>query len=139
MTGFEKRWHEVLGAGKLLPTLRSMRSGEYLSFVGACQRAKTFEELPEEPKQVLLNLEAELAAPLDVDSVWSVAGNIVEERAFGPVGEASRRGTRLFRAGAKVYLASLRHCWSVQDPEPPAHESLEVVGRHRGSGRWLLA
>ncbi len=39
--------------------------------------------------------------------VWCIVGNIVPSRPFGPGGEETRHGTRLFKPNAKVYLARL--------------------------------
>jgi hypothetical protein len=37
--------------------------------------------------------------------VWSMTANIVEQRPYGPDGEQTRRGVKLFAGGAKVYIA----------------------------------
>jgi hypothetical protein len=37
--------------------------------------------------------------------VWSITANVVEERPYGPDGEQTRRGVKLFPGGAKVYVA----------------------------------
>jgi hypothetical protein len=61
--------------------------------------------------------------------VWCVVGNIVAERPYGPGGAEVRAGTAHFAPGAKVY------CF------PPlwgdGYENIRVVGRHRGSHRWV--
>jgi len=74
------------------------------------------------------------------ESVWSVAGNIVEERPYGPGGSETRRGTRLFRPGAKIYLATLRNAWVYGDLNTsPPEEAIQVVGQHRKSRSWLVS
>ncbi|AMV38649.1 hypothetical protein [Planctomyces sp. SH-PL62] len=56
---------------------------------------------------------------------WCLAGNIVEERRYGPLGAETRRGTRLFAPGAKVYCL------------PFEYDRLFAFGRHRKSGRFI--
>ena len=74
------------------------------------------------------------------ESVWAVAGNVIGERAYGPGSEDTRSGTRLFRAGAKIYLASLRHAWVFsQEPINPPDEAIQVIGQHRTSRSWLMS
>ncbi|MBY0456975.1 MAG: TIGR02996 domain-containing protein, partial [Gemmataceae bacterium] len=68
--------------------------------------------------------------------VWCLAGNVVPERAFGPGGAETRRGTRLFKPNAKVYLASTRHSYAILTP-PAYPEAVRVVGRHRKSVDWI--
>lgn len=62
-----------------------------------------------------------------VQPVWCLVGNIVEERPFGHGGEETRRGTKHFSPGTKVY------CF------PPlwgdGYERVKVIGKHRGSRR----
>ncbi len=58
---------------------------------------------------------------------WCLVGNVHTARLAGSDAAVEiSRGTKIFRAGAKVYLAGCYHC------VPP----LEVVGRSRG-GRWV--
>ncbi|MBN9120135.1 MAG: TIGR02996 domain-containing protein [Planctomycetes bacterium] len=74
--------------------------------------------------------------------VWCFAGNVVEARPYGPGGAETRRGTRLFKPNAKVYLASLRHAYLLlAGPSTPAHryETVRVVGRHRKSVDWIAS
>jgi hypothetical protein len=64
------------------------------------------------------------AAPL----TWALVANVNPSRPSGPGGAIIKRGTRIFPAGAKVYLSGHHHCI------PP----VAVVGRSRG-GRWVNA
>ena len=58
-----------------------------------------------------------------------IVGNIVEERPYGPGGQERRRGTKHFRAGAKVY------CF------PPlwgdGYRKVKVIGHHRKSNKLV--
>jgi hypothetical protein len=69
-----------------------------------------------------------LDAPTEPSPIWCLVANVVEERTVGP-GEIKERGTRLFRAGAKVY------CY------PPlwgdGYENIRVIGHHRASKRLI--
>lgn len=65
-----------------------------------------------------------------VKPVWGLAANIVEERLYGPGGSLSSRGTKHFKPGAKVYVVSFY--WG------GAGEVCTVVGRHRGSHRFVI-
>lgn len=62
------------------------------------------------------------------NQIWCIVANVVAER---PVGEdkVSRKGTKHFSAGAKVY------CY------PPlwgdGYEHIKVIGRHRGSRKLV--
>ena len=71
-------------------------------------------------------------------SVWGIAGNMIEERLYGPGGAEVRYGTRLFRAGAKVYLGTLDNAGAIVDPEDD-YENILVVGQHRNSRDWIMA
>ncbi len=64
----------------------------------------------------------------DTKPFWCVAANIVQERFYGPSGTLSSRGTKHFKPGAKVYVVSFYLGGS---------ETLVVVGRHRGSHRYV--
>ncbi len=79
----------------------------------------------------------EASPPGQADSTWVIAGNIVEERPYGPGGSEIRRGTRLFRPGAKVYLDSLERSYNVCRQYP--YENVKVVGQHRKSRAWILS
>jgi hypothetical protein len=71
-----------------------------------------------------------------IDRVLVLAGNIKEERPYGPGGEETRRGTRQLRAGAKVYLSQLKGSWAVLHSNDSL-ESIRVVGQHRLSRCWI--
>lgn len=60
---------------------------------------------------------------------WCIAANIVQERFYGPDGTLSSRGTKHFSAGAKVHVVNVY--------TGMGGESLTVVGRHRGSHRYV--
>lgn len=76
--------------------------------------------------------------PAEYPSVWGVAGNIIVERPYGVGGRNKKHGTRLFRAGAKVYLGDLQHAWVLFEPGL-GHERLQVIGQHRASRDWILS
>ncbi|WUJ74668.1 hypothetical protein OG809_15670 [Kribbella soli] len=64
-------------------------------------------------------------------AVWCIVANVVEERPYGPGGEETRRGLKIFPAGAKLYV-----------PDGfggMGWETVEVVGRGRGSARYVAA
>lgn len=63
------------------------------------------------------------------DPAWCVAANVVMERAYGPGGAETRRGTRHFAPGAKVFVYAF--FWGM------AGESVTVMGRHRKSHRFI--
>ncbi len=63
------------------------------------------------------------------ETAWCVAANVVMEREYGPGGAEKRSGTKHFPAGSKVYLLS--HFWGM------GGERVTVVGRHRGSHRYV--
>lgn len=68
--------------------------------------------------------------------VWCVVGNVVDTRpATGT--ELPLRGTRLFRPNAKVYLATRSHWYAILDPNRYGFLSIEVVGQHRQSRKWI--
>jgi hypothetical protein len=61
-------------------------------------------------------------------SVWCVVANVREQRPYGEGGRETRRGTKHFAPGTRVY------CY------PPlwgdGYEKIKAVGRHRGSRRY---
>ena len=61
--------------------------------------------------------------------VWCLVANIVENRPYGPQGETTRRGTKHFAAGAKIY------CFPVEWGD--GYEQIRVIGRQRGSHRFV--
>jgi len=63
------------------------------------------------------------------EPVWCVTANIVQERPYGPGGAETRRGTKHFTAGAKVYCVLF--FWN------GPLTSVDVVGHHRGSHRFV--
>jgi hypothetical protein len=65
----------------------------------------------------------------EFDPVWCAVANVVMERDYGPGGMEKRPGTKHFPAGAKVYI--LHHFWGM------GGEQVTVVGRHRGSHRYV--
>jgi hypothetical protein len=75
-----------------------------------------------------------LLRPVDtletVGPVWCAVGTIVSSRPYGPGGQEHRGGTKHFAPGAKVYYTGI-HLVGV-DPL-----SIEVVGRHRASHRFV--
>lgn len=70
-------------------------------------------------------------------SVWCVVGNIIDDHAFGPGGEETRSGTRLFRPNAKVYLASQKDSYAIFNERDAKCWSVEVIGQHRKSRQWI--
>lgn len=71
--------------------------------------------------------------------VWCLVGNIVSEHSTGSGGKVTRRGTRLFRSDAKIYLADTRDCWALLSTDPGRVASVVVVGQHRKSRKWILS
>ena len=65
----------------------------------------------------------------EAETAWCVAANIIMERKYGPGGAETRSGTKHFPAGSKVYILS--HFWGM------GGERVTVVGRHRGSHRYV--
>ncbi|GAB3638000.1 hypothetical protein GCM10027422_35900 [Hymenobacter arcticus] len=62
------------------------------------------------------------------ESYWTAVGNILRERPYGPGGAETRRGTRHFAPGAKVYII---------DWYAGMCERIVVVGLHRSSKRMI--
>ena len=73
-------------------------------------------------------MEQPAAAP-NPEPIWCVVANVAEETGRGPGGREIGRGTKHFPPGAKVYCS------------PPlwgdGYERIRVVGRHRGSHRYV--
>lgn len=65
----------------------------------------------------------------DAPSIWCVVANVTQETAHGPGGADKRRGTRHFAPGARLYC--FPSLWG------DGYESIQVVGRHRGSHRYV--
>jgi hypothetical protein len=72
--------------------------------------------------------EADVAA--QVRPVWCIVANVVDERPYGPGGAERRRGLKLFRPGAKVYV--------VDGFNGMGYETLTVVGQVRKSSRFSI-
>ncbi len=62
-------------------------------------------------------------------SQWCLVGNIVEERPYGEGGVETKRGTKHFSPGTKVYC--LPSSWG------DGYEKIRVIGRHRGSREFV--
>jgi uncharacterized protein (TIGR02996 family) len=69
--------------------------------------------------------------------VWCISGNIVESRPFGPGGAETRRGTRLFRGNAKIYLADTQWAYTLFNDPPGEWDRVRVISRHRKSLKWI--
>jgi hypothetical protein len=61
--------------------------------------------------------------------IWCPVANMTSERPYGPGGQITKRGSKHFAAGAKLYFRQVMN----RDGDP----QLEVVGRHRGSHRYV--
>lgn len=61
---------------------------------------------------------------------WCAVANVVEDRPYGPGGVEIRHGSRHFAPDAKVYL--VMGYWGM------GGENVTVVGRHRGSRRFVM-
>ncbi len=99
---------------------------------------------------------ADAQATAEPRSMVAITGNIIrDERPPGPDGK-TLHGTRLFRPGAKVYLATLHRSWPVAPDlgDPPSDASdpsawrarqlkeygrdpVIILAQHRKSRRWL--
>jgi hypothetical protein len=64
----------------------------------------------------------------ELPSQWCLVGNIVEERPYGEGGTETKRGTKHFSPGTKVYC--LPSHWG------DGYEKIRVIGRHRGSRQF---
>ena len=62
--------------------------------------------------------------------VWCIAANVVQQRPYGPGGQQTRRGIRLFGPGAKV--------WVPDGYGGMGYETVVVVGRTRHSPRYAV-
>lgn len=62
------------------------------------------------------------------EPVWGVVANIVQEHPFGPGGLETRRGTKHYSAGAKVYC--IHFFWD------GPRTRVQVTGLHRGSRHY---
>ena len=67
----------------------------------------------------------------EAPAVWCIVANVAEERPYGPGGAETRRGLKIFSAGAKLYV-----------PDGfggMGWETVDVVGRGRGAARYVAA
>ncbi|UYQ65083.1 hypothetical protein [Streptomyces peucetius] len=60
---------------------------------------------------------------------WIVAANVVLWRRYGPLGQELRPGTKAYKGGSKVFVASAH--------VGMGHEQLTTIGRGRHTGRWI--
>ncbi|MFC7280163.1 hypothetical protein ACFQS1_39915 [Paractinoplanes rhizophilus] len=70
---------------------------------------------------------AQPAVPADVQPIWCIVANVVDERPYGPGGLEQRSGLRLFRGRAKVFV-----------PDGYAgmgYETVRVIGHIRHGSR----
>src|SRR5262245_49222531 len=65
----------------------------------------------------------------EISPIWCMVGNIVGERPYGPGGQERRRGTKHFRANAKVYC--LPPLWE------DGYRKIKVIGHHRKSNKLV--
>jgi hypothetical protein len=63
------------------------------------------------------------------EPVWAIRASVIQERSYGPGGLETRRGTKHFAPGAKVYCAYI--LW-----DGPL-TSVGVIGHHRGSHQYV--
>lgn len=66
---------------------------------------------------------------MEQESVLVVRAKVVEDRPFGHGGTETRKGTKHFRPGAKVYVI---------DGYRGTCETVTVIGHHRSSGRFAV-
>jgi hypothetical protein len=71
------------------------------------------------------------ASATQVEPLWGVAANIVEERLYGKGGLETKRGTRKFHGGAKVYMVGA--FWGM------GGEKVVVVGHFRGKNPYITS
>ena len=64
--------------------------------------------------------------------VWCLVANMTHSRPAGQGGAETKRGSKHFPPGAKLYF---RHMMGWEDPADLPR--VEVVGRHRGSHRYV--
>ena len=65
-----------------------------------------------------------------VGPVWCPVANMASERPYGPAGRETKRGTKHFAVGAKLYCFPSR--WGAGD------EKIQVIGRHRATHRYII-
>jgi len=64
-----------------------------------------------------------------VGPVWCPVANMVRERPYGPGGRETRRGSKHFAPGAKLYCFPA--LWG------DGYEQIQVIGRHRATHRYV--
>lgn len=64
-----------------------------------------------------------------VGPIWCPVANMKAERPYGPGGKETKRGSRHFAPGAKVYCDYYQ--WG------DGYDQIQVVGHHRGSHRYV--
>ena len=64
-----------------------------------------------------------------VEPIWCAVANAVHDRPFGPGHENTRRGTKHFAPGTKLYIVD----WSLGD----GLGAVLAIGRHRGSSHLV--
>ncbi len=69
-----------------------------------------------------------------VGPVWCPVASMRTERPYGPGGQETRRGSKHFKPGAKLYLS---HVLSWLERGAKRDVQVYVVGRHRGSHRYV--
>lgn len=80
-------------------------------------------------KRLFSQMSVEIQKGVELEPVWCAVANVVIERQYGPHGSLRRSGTKHFPSGAKVYALSF--FWG------DAGERVTVLGRHRGSHRYV--
>jgi len=63
------------------------------------------------------------------EPLWGVAANVVLWRRYGDLGQELRPGTKAFKGGSKVYVATTY--------PGMGHEQVSAVGRKRQNGQWI--
>ncbi|KAB2853463.1 MAG: hypothetical protein F9K46_18305 [Anaerolineae bacterium] len=61
--------------------------------------------------------------------IWCLVANVRAEIPYGPGGKETRRGTKQFYAGAKVFCFPV--IWG------DGYENIMVIGRHRSTHRYI--
>ena len=64
---------------------------------------------------------------MEKESILVVRASVVQERPYGEGGLETRKGTKHFRPGAKVYVIDAH--WGTCD-------AVTIIGHHRSSGRY---
>lgn len=136
---------DLLPTGELRTKLAELAHADYARLPEAFRPTATIEELLDRwpaPLRTDGDLETliergkassddagEEVTGLDSPAVWCVVANIAREQRFGPSGNESRRGTKHFAPGAKVYCLPAH--WG------DGYEDIMVIGRHRATHRYV--